>query len=319
MSNGLYHQIPVLPWDRQAEDERRFRKINGGFLIAFVVVSLVLAGINVPEQQRDQAETLPPRLAKLVTERQQPPPPPEPEPTPTPEPTPAPEPTPEPKPVPEKPQEVVKEDKPEPPKPSAKERARAAIAVFDDLADLRDQTQLQKLDTRQEAMTGAGTTAKTERTLISRAGAGGSGGVSVSRASSGGGGSGSLAGVTTTQVESSLTDASSEVAKRAVSTGSTGTARRTTEEIQLVFDQHKGSIFSLYRRALRSNPTLEGTLVLRLIIQPDGSVSRCEVVSSQLKDADLERRIVLRIQQINFGARNVEVWNDTYPLNFIPS
>jgi outer membrane biosynthesis protein TonB len=142
--------------------------------------------------------------------------------------------------------------------------------------------------------------------------------VSVSRASTGGGGSGTLAGVTGTQVQSTVVDAAAEAAKR-TRAASGGKARRTTEEIQLVFDQHKGSIYSLYRRALRSNPTLEGTLVLRLVIEPNGQVSRCEVVSSALNDAELERRIVLKVKQINFGARDVEIWSDTYPLNFIPS
>lgn len=315
MSSSPHYRVPVLPWDRQAEDERRFRKIIVMFLILFVLVTLVVSRIHVPEKQREDVETVPPRLAKLVMERQKPPPPPPPPPVVEEKPEPTPEPEKE-APKEEKPPEVAKEEKVEPPKPSARERARAAIAVFDDLADLRDQSQLQKLDARQEAMTGTGADERTDRALISRAGAGGSGGVAVARASSGGGGSGTLSGVTTTEVESSLGDATAEVARRAPASG---IARRTTEEIQLVFDQHKGSIFSLYRRALRTNPTLEGTLVLRLVIQPDGSVSRCEVVSSQLRDADLERRIVLRIQQINFGARNVEVWNDTYPLNFIPS
>src|SRR5690606_14608833 len=134
---------------------------------------------------------------------------------------------------------------------------------------------------------------------------GGSGGVSVSKASSGGGGTGSLAGVSSTKVESTIVD---PVAQKEEKRGKGGKARRTTEDVQLVFDRNKGAIYSLYRRALRENPALEGTLVLRLEIQPNGAVSKCEVVSSELKDPDLERKIVLKIKQINFGKMDVEVW-----------
>ena len=59
--------------------------------------------------------------------------------------------------------------------------------------------------------------------------------------------------------------------------------------------------------------------MLRLEIQPDGSVTKCEVVSSELKDADLERKIVAKVRSINFGRMDVDVWRDTYPISFIPS
>ena len=138
----------------------------------------------------------------------------------------------------------------------------------------------------------------------------------TSKASSGGGGSGSLAGVQSTQVESQIADPAAEKETRR---GADGKARRSTEDIQLVFDKYKGSIYSLYRRALRKNPALEGTVVLSMVIQPDGTVTKCEVVSSELNDADLERKIVLKVKRINFGAMDVGVWQDTYPISFIPS
>lgn len=305
MSQTIFYSTPGLPWDRTAEDEKRFRKVVAGFLVFFLVFVLVVPNIPVPEKKRDQVETLPPRLAKLVMEKKKPPPPP-----PKKE-----EKKEEEKPKKEEKKKEKKEKKPDQ-KKTAKEKAKAAIAVFDDLADLRDQDDLAKLKQEQKTATLGNAPDPTQRSLLTRMAAGGSGGVAVSKASSGGGGTGTLAGAVTTQVESSIEDPAVEQAKRR---GKDGKARRTTEDIQLVFDRHKGSIYSLYRRALRKNPALEGTVVLRLVIQPSGQVSKCEVVSSELEDPALERKIVLKIKRINFGAMDVEVWDDTYPVSFIPS
>ncbi|PIE42225.1 MAG: energy transducer TonB [Gammaproteobacteria bacterium] len=309
MSQMLFYSTPGLPWDRSAEDEKRFRKVVSIFLIIFIGFVLVVPNIPVPEKKRDQVETLPPRLAKLVMEKKKPPPPP-----PKKEEKKEEEPKKEEK-KPEK-KEKKKDNKKPDKKKTAKEKARAAIAVFDDLADLRDQDDLAKLKQEQKSATLGNAPEPTKRSLLTRMAAGGSGGVAVSKASSGGGGSGTLAGVTTTQVESAIEDPVAEKAKRR---GKDGKARRTTEDIQLVFDRHKGSIYSLYRRALRKNPALEGSVVLRLVIQPSGQVTKCEIVSSELEDPALERKIVLKIKRINFGAMNVEIWDDTYPVSFIPS
>lgn len=324
MNKTMYFSTPVLPWDRSAEEERRFRKLAAVFAVIFLILSVVMAFYPLPEKKREQIERVPPRLAKMVMERQQVPPPP------------PPPPKEEPKKEEPKPEEVKKEEpkkeepkKEEPkkeevkPVTSARERARAHMAVFDDLADLRDKPDLSALQTEQNAAAstaGSGTLGEpTQRSLIGTNAIGGSGGVAVAKASSGGGGTGSLSGsgnVGTTQVESSIVNPAAQQAERR---SASGKSRRTTEDVQLVFDRNKGGIYSLYRRALRQNPGLEGTLVLRLEIQPDGSVTRCDIVSSELKDADLERKIVARIRQINFGKLDVEVWRETYPISFIPS
>ena len=310
MMQSKFYSTASLPWDRFAEDENRFRYIVAGVFVFFLIFTVAVPNIPVPEKKRDQVETIPPRLAKLVMEKRKPPPPPPPKKEEKKE---------EEKPKEEKKEEKKKEEKKKEPekKKTAKEKAKAAIAVFDDLADLRDQDDLAKLSQEQKtAKLGNAPEQKTERSLLTKMAAGGSGGVAVSKASSGGGGSGTLAGVKTTEVESQIEDPVVEQQKRR---GKDGKARRTTEDIQLVFDRHKGSIYSLYRRALRKNPALEGTVVVRLVIQPSGQVSKCEVVSSELEDPGLERKITLKIKRINFGAMDVEVWDDTYPISFIPS
>src|SRR5215472_2917519 len=47
-------------------------------------------------------------------------------------------------------------------------------------------------------------------------------------------------------------------------------ASRTDEEIQIVFDRYKSAFYRDYNRELRRNPTLQGKMVLRLTIEPDG-------------------------------------------------
>ncbi len=313
MSNtSMYFSTPVLPWDRTAEEERLFRKLGLTFGILFLVIALVLGFYPLPEKKRDQVERVPPRLAKLVIEKQKPPPPP---------PPPKEEPKPEDskKAEPKKEEPKKEEPKKEQPKKTAQQKAKAHMAAFDDLADLRDNQDLAQLKADQKQVSSANVgaqTAPTERALIGTSALGSSGGVAVSKASSGGGGSGSLANVSSTKVESSIVD---PAAQKAEKRGAGGKARRTTEDVQLVFDRNKAAIFSIYRRALRENPALEGTMVLRMEIQPNGSVTKCEVVSSDLKDPDLERKIVVKIKQFNFGKMDVEVWRDTYPISFIPS
>jgi TonB family protein len=74
----------------------------------------------------------------------------------------------------------------------------------------------------------------------------------------------------------------------------------------------------LYNRALRENPALQGKVVLRLTIAPDGRVTFCEVVSSELGDADLEQRLVQRVLLFEFEPKDVEAITTTKPNDFFP-
>jgi TonB family protein len=75
----------------------------------------------------------------------------------------------------------------------------------------------------------------------------------------------------------------------------------------------------LYNRALRQDPTLQGKLVLRLTISPAGAVTFCEVVSSELNDADLEQKLVQRVMLFEFEAKDVEAITTTKPIDFFPA
>jgi TonB family protein len=101
--------------------------------------------------------------------------------------------------------------------------------------------------------------------------------------------------------------------------GGDGKASRSIEEIRLVFERNKGAIYAIYSRALREDPTLQGKIVLELKIAPSGQVLECKIVSSELKDTELERKLLARIRQLDFGAKDVALMVVTYPIDFLPS
>ena len=152
---------------------------------------------------------------------------------------------------------------------------------------------------------------------ILTSGSSGSGGIDTSRLSSGVGRS-ALAGRETTQVESPV-DMVARAGPQVNTDNGSGRPSRTFEEVTRVFDRSKGAIFSLYNRALRRDPTLQGKVVLEITIDPSGQVTACKIISSELNNKKLERKLVARVKLLNFGSRNVEVMVVTYPIDFLPS
>lgn len=97
-------------------------------------------------------------------------------------------------------------------------------------------------------------------------------------------------------------------------------ASRTDEEIQIVFDRYKASFYRLYNRELRNNPTLQGQMVLRLTIEPDGSVSMCVLQSTDMDAPALAAQVVDRVRTISFGAKDgVQAVTIVYPIDFLPA
>jgi periplasmic protein TonB len=297
----------LLPWDDLPGERRRQWIILAILALLCLLAIIIIESTHIPKKDRRDAEEIPERLARLVMERKQEEPPP---PPPVAEPEKAPEPEPE-------------APKPEAPKPEptperverAREVARQELKVFEDsLAGLRD---LAPVVSNQPLRTGGAESAKVERSLItSRAGTG-SGGIAVASVSSGGGGGGSLEGAQVAQVESGI--AAAAEAAQTVRQTSDGKSVRTEEQIRRTFDRSQGRINSAYQRALRQNPALRGTLVLTLTIAPSGEVTDVAVKSSDVGDMELERRILVIVQSMDFGALPVEVWKGDYALNLFPS
>jgi TonB family protein len=266
-------------------------------------------------------EEIPPRIARLLLEQKPPPPPPpqvrEPEPEPVP-----PQPDPVVEPEPQKVVETLPEPQPEPPpvdtRKLARERAEAALLPFtEDLAALTDSDLIDKVADNRPLTASVGEAARNERSMITSKAGAASGGINTASMSRNTGGSG-LGARATTQVESPVA-AVGQADRGTRRSGNSGKPSRSREEIELVFDRNKGAIFALYNRALREDPTLAGKLVLRLTIAPSGEVTFCEVVSSELGNEDMERKLVQRVKLFRFEARDVEAVTTTKPIDFFPA
>src|SRR5258705_8846817 len=149
-------------------------------------------------------------------------------------------------------------------------------------------------------------------------GGGGSGGGGVGGRGTGAGGSGGgIGGVGVGRAVSPIAPITG--ADRPKARGGPGPAR-TDEEIQIVFDRYKASFYRLYNRELRNNPALKGQMVLRLTIEPDGSVSMCALQSTDMDAPDLATQVVSRVRTINFGSKDgVPAVTILYPIDFLPA
>ncbi len=326
MSNAvaLTYRVYDLPWSADAEQDGRFRRQLMIFVVASVLFALLLSFLPVPE--RDPAETIeiPDRYARLLVEERPPPPPPPivreevvPEPV---EPEPIVEQVVEPEPV---VQEVVPVEQPEPEPVDvvavARERASVAglLPFAQELAALRDAEIADALVTRDLPGEITAAAPVNERSMITSSVGASSGGINTATLSRNTGGSG--IGTRTTTVVESPVEAIGPAGGAVTRTGESNLGSRSREEIERIFDSNKGAIYTLYNRALRTNPTLQGKVVLSITITPDGRVSNCEIVSSELNDPDLEQRLVQRVMLFQFEARDVETVTLTKPIDFFPA
>jgi hypothetical protein len=101
--------------------------------------------------------------------------------------------------------------------------------------------------------------------------------------------------------------------------GGSGKASRAIEDVRLVFERNKGAIYAIYNRALREEPALQGKVVLKLTIAPSGGVVDCRIESTELHKPDVESKLLARIRQFDFGAKDVNEMVVSYPLDFLPS
>jgi protein TonB len=296
-----------LPWEGDSEASARFRKILRVGLVLFVLFGILFPLLPAPPRMAEE-EAVPQRLARVMIENQAKPPPPPP-PPPVQEP-PKVEPV---KKIPIAPQPVDRTQQ-------ARDKAEKQLNQFkDELADLREQMPDQTLGETKNLTGAVGADSHAERSLITSKVGVGSGGITSANSSRGfGTGAGSLTGHETTAVSSAIAHSGLD-SRPATRSGVSGKAARSREEIELVFDRNKGAIYALYSRALREKPDLQGKLVLEFTIAPSGEVTMCRLVSSELRDPELESKIVLRVKLFRFEAKDVEPVTTTKPIDFFPA
>jgi outer membrane biosynthesis protein TonB len=322
--------IPALPWTASQADERRFRIIVSTTIILALIFSFIMPLIELPKKERTEVEKLPPRLAKMLLEKKKKPVPPKVK-APVPkkekpkvkEKKPDKKPEPKPKAAPKKPEvkpkpkaEVKPKPKPKPDPEAARKKAASAgvLAMQDMLADLREAQPVAAVKSTKRLQTsGTKQSVKARSILVAKASKG-SGGIDASKFARTSGGA-DLSGRDVTEVDSNIENiVASDDTEDVVETGG-----RSLAEIQRVIEANKAAIFSIYQRALRKNPSLQGKVVFKLIIEPSGIVSECQITSSELGDSKLERKLTLRLKRINFGAKDVETTHLDYPINFLPN
>lgn len=290
-----------LPWGAEKGENRRFALALLVMLAVFLPPAVLIPAFQLPEPDRNEVKKIPPQLARLVEKRE----PPKPIPVPKVEPEPRPAPKPEPaRPTPA-PSQTVEQ---------ARETASRSglMAMQDQLASMRS-PEPEAVDTLAANVAAGGASgggglfgaeANPERALA------GSGGVTREAAPE------TEVAVAGHQVRN--VEVAQEAAREPAPEPASGTGQRGMSNIRQVFDAQKASLYSLYRRELRQDPTLEGKVMLELVIEPDGSVSSCEVVSSELGNQSLEQRIAMRVRLFNFGEDDVEPRTVRFPIDFLP-
>ncbi len=295
-----YYQEPVLPWTSTRNDQR-FARILRWVLVIFIAVGLVIPWLPSPEVEKKSLKQVAPRLAKLITQkRKQPPAPPK---------------------IKTVKKKIVKKkikkkvSKKKQAKARKKARQSGLMAMSRDIQDLQSMFDVASLSNKKPLQSSYKKSSKEQRSsVIASKAKTGSGGIDTSKLSRATGSSG-LKGRSSTRVASNLGGgpATTSRSRAAVQTA------RAIEELNAVFDRYKGALQNIYQRALRRDPALQGKVVFEITINPAGRVIKARIISSELGNKKLERRLVARVKSFRFAARDVKTVTVTMPIDFLPS
>ena len=305
----------IMPWSNDDDDERRFRKALAISLLVSLLLGVTLPFINLPLPESWEVLEEQGRLTQLIREERAAAPPitiPESKPV-----------------IPDEPVPTQDAESPQvadtttpTAEPSVKPQetaSRGILAFREEFSALAQSNTVDRLGANAN-IDDAGTTASglPERSMVTTQAPGSSGGINIAKLSRGTGGAGNgMGGVAVTQATSTI--GSGGGGDRPLAGGGPGLSR-TDEEIQIVFDRHKSALYRLYNRALRKNPTLKGQIVLKLTIEADGSVSLCNVKSTNMNSPNLADQVVERVKTFDFGAKEgIPAVSIVYPIDFLPA
>ena len=300
----------VMPWSRGGEEDERFRRSLAASLLASLLLGLVMPMIELPLPDPFEPIEVPDRLTRLIQERPLPPPPPRQEET-----------RPEEKPPEESPLLAEAAAPAQAPEPPQKQEAgsKGILAFREKFSGLAENQPEARLGAQARISHSDGApSGLPERSMVTTQAPGSSGGINLAALSRdlGGGGGKAIEGVQVARATSSI--GSGGTAERPLSDGPGPS--RTDEEIQIVFDRHKAALYRLYNRELRRDPTLQGQMVLRLTIEPDGSVSLCALHATDMGAPELSAQVLERVRTFDFGAKQgIAALTILYPIDFLPA
>jgi hypothetical protein len=303
----------LLSWAYNGEDDQRFRKSAWLALLVTLLLSAIVAQMTLPPLVVNGQE-VPQRVVRLLEEKKIPPP--------APVEMPKPKVRVEKKPV-EQPVQVAKaEPKVEqlaPKEPEVKDQG--ILAFRERLAAANDDQVVGRLGSK-ASIDNSDYAGRAQRSMLTTNAPGSSGGINLASLSRGvgrgNGNGGGMAGVAVTRASSAIASVGKPGGDRPVA-GDVGVAGRTDEEIQIVFDRYKSALYRLYNKELRRDPTLKGQVILKLTIEPDGTVSLCELKSSDMNAPELTAQVVDRVKGFDFGAKPVPAITILYPIDFLPA
>lgn len=306
--SSIAYRTPQLPWS-EGKQEHLFNIILLVLLLFTLVLGVVVPNISLPEIQREKAEKLPPQLAKVIKRKKE---------APKPKPKPVPKvqekiiekkpevkklevkPVAKPKAVAKpKPKKVVKKErKPEQIK-AAKEKAKKLISNFsDDLAAMKNMVNMEALTLDSSLLSNAGAAATSVGSVIDQAAINRVSGIDdVTLTRETGADKLAVASRTTTKVK----EQPKEVMAKPKDTKVAGLSR-TQMQIQRVFEQNKSRYDRIYRKALRSDPTLQGSVAFDITISKAGDVTSCNVQSSEFVDKQALKRMASTCRMQSFNA-----------------
>jgi len=313
-----------LAWNVEVDENKRLNKIIASVVPVFVLLLVFITWVELPEQEREELEALPPQLAKVILKKKE-----------------------LPKPVVKKveklekkiePPKVAEKQKPKVKKPLpqiakkpkakikakpkeillAREKAKTSglLAMSSQLSALSSLANTVTLDVP-KTITAKPIARKANDKLASRASTAKSAGVDETQLTQDTQKM-SLASRQVTDVDEleevvAAVEAQEQVAAEKL------VAQRTSEELRRTMDANKSAIQSIYNRALRRKPSLQGIFTPLLVIEESGQVSSCTTDSSTLGEPKLERKFCKRLQLVNFGHKEgVAKMTFKYPFDLLP-
>jgi outer membrane biosynthesis protein TonB len=290
--------------------DKRFIQILSLLLAVYLIFAVVVPFLEQVEVPREVKEQVPPQLAKIMLKEKQ---------------LPLPEKPPilEPEEIKEEPKEIEPEKPVELPKvtrEAAREKAKSSglAAMKDELFAMREAFEV-KPETPKTLNQNKAQEVKVKRKLLAGEANKQSEGLSISTVSHTVA-SDDLSTKNTQQIrlaEEEVLATEGAIAEEEAIASQAG--QRSEISLRRTLEANKARLYALYNRALRKDPFLKGKVMFEIEIQPNGTISRVDIKSSELNNAKLERQLTVVLRSIRFPEEGVSVMSTIWAIDFLPS